>query len=511
MGTWTYNYDDMNRLVSGTAAAGVDAGLILGWTYDRYGNRWAQNATGTGNATAVQGQLTFTGNNNRIDGWSYDAAGNLLYDYIHHYTYDAENRIVTLDGQPTYIYDAEGRRVAKLGAGGTVTASYVLGLGGEQLSELNGAGQWVHSNVFAGGKLLATYAGPGDTSALGYHYHLTDWLGTQRMQTNVNGNEEERCYSYPFGDGLNCTGSDATEHHFTSKERDAESGLDYFGARYLSSNLGRFMAPDWAAAPISAPYAQFGDPQSLNLYAYVGNNPNTGIDLDGHDGIENGDGYNSGIMGMSSELGAMNGTGGPGQDWLDGKDSNSSNGGSSGGSSNSAPPTPAPSNPNPASPDPAAQQQQQSTTPEAPASPAAPPALTPAQQQQAAAAYAEKTTQTPAEAQALASVIQNRINSGQSQYVHDGSVINPHDLQGVGGTNYNAFMQGHAAGAGAQNATAAVGYVQAHGPTTNATFFIVRPGGAPPTARMLHNLGHVVPGNPPRVGDVFLFVPAQGH
>jgi RHS repeat-associated protein len=259
---------------------------------------------------------------------------------------------VTLDGQPTYIYDAEGRRVAKLGAGGTVTASYVLGLGGEQLSELNGAGQWVHSNVFAGGKLLATYAGPGDTSALGYHYHLTDWLGTQRMQANVNGNEEERCYSYPFGDGLNCTGSDATEHHFTSKERDAESGLDYFGARYLSSNLGRFMTPDWAAAPISVPYAQFGDPQSLNLYAYVGNNPNTGIDLDGHDGIENGDGYNSGIMGMSSELGAMNGTGGPGQDWLDGKDSNSSNG----GSSNSAPPPPAPSNPNPASPAPVAQQ-----------------------------------------------------------------------------------------------------------------------------------------------------------
>jgi len=352
MGTWTYNYDDMNRLVSGTAAAGVDAGLILGWTYDRYGNRWAQNATGTGNATAVQGQLTFTGNNNRIDGWSYDAAGNLLYDYIHHYTYDAENRIVTLDGQPTYIYDAEGRRVAKLGAGGTVTASYVLGLGGEQVSELNGAGQWVHSNVFAGGKLLATYAGPGDTSALGYHYHLTDWLGTQRMQTNVNGNEEERCYSYPFGDGLNCTGSDATEHHFTSKERDAESGLDYFGARYLSSNLGRFMTPDWAAAPISVPYAQFGDPQSLNLYAYVGNNPNTGIDLDGHGPLDNGDGYNFGIVGLSGY--EFHG------DYFDlqhpnqfGGSSNSSNG----GSSNSAPPPPAPSNPNPANPDPAAQQQ----------------------------------------------------------------------------------------------------------------------------------------------------------
>ena len=46
MGTWTYTYDDFNRLTSGTATAGVDDGLALGWTYDRYGNRWAQNGLG---------------------------------------------------------------------------------------------------------------------------------------------------------------------------------------------------------------------------------------------------------------------------------------------------------------------------------------------------------------------------------------------------------------------------------------------------------------------------------
>jgi RHS repeat-associated protein len=105
------------------------------------------------------------------------------------------------------------------------------------------------------------------------------------MQTNAAGNNEEVCYSYPFGDGLYCPGAaDATEHHFTSKEHDTESGLDYFYARYYSSDLARFMTPDWAAAPTAVPYAMFGDPQSLDLYAYVGNNPNTGIDLDGHVG-----------------------------------------------------------------------------------------------------------------------------------------------------------------------------------------------------------------------------------
>ncbi len=91
-----------------------------------------------------------------------------------------------------------------------------------------------------------------------------------------------------FYGGLSCTGTDATEHHFTTKERDAESGLDYFYARYYSSILARFMTPDWAAAPTAVPYATFGDPQTLNLYAYVNNNPNTGIDMDGHvDGFGN--------------------------------------------------------------------------------------------------------------------------------------------------------------------------------------------------------------------------------
>jgi RHS repeat-associated protein len=70
---------------------------------------------------------------------------------------------------------------------------------------------------------------------------------------------------------------------FTGKERDTETGLDYFGARYLSSNMGRFMTPDWADAPTPVPYANFGDPQSLNLYGYVKNNPERGIDVDGHD------------------------------------------------------------------------------------------------------------------------------------------------------------------------------------------------------------------------------------
>jgi len=73
---------------------------------------------------------------------------------------------------------------------------------------------------------------------------------------------------------------------FTGKERDSESGLDNFGARYNSSQFGRFTSPDWSAAPTGVPYADFGNPQSLNLYSYVQNNPLKGTDPSGHCDID---------------------------------------------------------------------------------------------------------------------------------------------------------------------------------------------------------------------------------
>jgi len=70
----------------------------------------------------------------------------------------------------------------------------------------------------------------------------------------------------------------------TGKERDTESGNDYFPARYYSSSMGRWLSPDWSAKEEPVPYAKLDDPQSLNLYSYMLNNPLSGFDADGHAG-----------------------------------------------------------------------------------------------------------------------------------------------------------------------------------------------------------------------------------
>ncbi len=201
-----------------------------------------------------------------------------------------------------YIYDADGQRVEK-GQVNTFSCNmatngykaehaYALGQSGEQITEVDGSGSWLHTNVYAAGKLFASY----DQNGNSLNFQLTDWLGTRRVQTNYAGVPEASFQSLLFGSrfasipATNCTPDQdcypadmtGTPLHFTGKENDTESGLDYFAARYYSSTSGRFISPDWSAKEEAVPYAKLNNPQTLNLYAYVGNNPLTSIDIDGH-------------------------------------------------------------------------------------------------------------------------------------------------------------------------------------------------------------------------------------
>jgi RHS repeat-associated protein len=73
-------------------------------------------------------------------------------------------------------------------------------------------------------------------------------------------------------------------HKFTGKERDSESGLDDFGARYYSNRFGRWLSADWSNVPVAVPYANLTNPQTLNLYSMVADDPESFADLDGHCG-----------------------------------------------------------------------------------------------------------------------------------------------------------------------------------------------------------------------------------
>jgi RHS repeat-associated protein len=104
----------------------------------------------------------------------------------------------------------------------------------------------------------------------------------------------DSCASWPTDLNLECSPAGATKFpRFTGKERDSESGLDYFGTRYYGSALGRFSSPD---EPLNDQYA--ADPQSWNLYSYVRNNPLTNVDPTGEDCVYTGNFSTTGTVGV---------------------------------------------------------------------------------------------------------------------------------------------------------------------------------------------------------------------
>jgi RHS repeat-associated protein len=102
-----------------------------------------------------------------------------------------------------------------------------------------------------------------------------DHLGSTRLLTNQS--VYDSLDYLPFGEQI--AGATGTTHKFTGKERDTESGLDNFGARFYSSGFGTFTSVDPARMSLSA----FVDPQRLNRYSYVRNNPLRNFDPDGRD------------------------------------------------------------------------------------------------------------------------------------------------------------------------------------------------------------------------------------
>jgi RHS repeat-associated protein len=139
-------------------------------------------------------------------------------------------------------------------------------------------------------------------------YYVEDLLGTSRLITQNNGTV---CYDAdfdPYGGEHAYTNTCAQNYKFEGKERDTETGNDDFGARSYSSRFGRWLSADWSSTPVPVPYANLTNPQTLNLYAMVSDDPETSADLDGHTqqasaGLQAPEGINPGTGELSGGLG----------------------------------------------------------------------------------------------------------------------------------------------------------------------------------------------------------------
>jgi RHS repeat-associated protein len=190
--------------------------------------------------------------------FTYDAAGNVTNDGAHSYTYDSENRIVSVDGGSTasYSYDHQNRRYKKT-IGSTVT--HYVWQGSKVLAEHNGStGAVLIDYVYSGGRMIAKVASGSS------QYFLSDRLST-RLVLDSGGNVSGRMAHLPFGEDFAESGTQ-DKHHFTSYERDGESGTDYSVNRQYATPIARFMQGDPYRAGCSR-----STPQSANRYSYVEN------------------------------------------------------------------------------------------------------------------------------------------------------------------------------------------------------------------------------------------------
>jgi len=282
----TYSYDGLNRLKTAQEAnAGANTGWNQWYVMDGVGNRAELAGTYNGTAYYVPGGswtpqvadptpalLSPQFPNNRWSGAQYDngspnQAGNMTGLAGSSFVYDGEDRMVSsasTGGTTAYVYDGDGRRVQKTTGGATTTFVYD-----------------------AGGNMAAEYVnGAPPAAPCGTCYLVADHLGSTRAVVDATSGKIVELHDYlPFGEeipaGMNgraaLWGSGFPNQKFTGKERDSETGLDYFGARYFSGPQGRFTSPD----PSMDGNRIVGNPQRWDRYNYVINNPLLRIDPDG--------------------------------------------------------------------------------------------------------------------------------------------------------------------------------------------------------------------------------------
>ena len=269
-----YFYDELYRLEEAFSDL---YGGTLSYTYHkdgnikkncRYGDYYYTDTKHKHAATSIKVGA------NEVATFAYDDNGNMTSSFdantgmSRNITYDYDNRPTSItynSNAVVSVYDAGGQRIKKVftqTGQPTKTTTYI----GDIYECTDGS---CTKYVFGGSQRIARINGS-DTS-----YYHSDHLGSSSVITDSQAGIEQTLDYYPFGEIKAQTGSQTNTYAFTDQEWDAETGLYYYNARYYDPKLARFISADTVVP-------DFLNPQSLNRYSYVINNPVLYVDPSGH-------------------------------------------------------------------------------------------------------------------------------------------------------------------------------------------------------------------------------------
>lgn len=270
-GSHAYGYDLVDRLTSAVNSAQPNES----YSFDGVGNRTASHLSASYSYQPFN-KLTSTA----AATYSYDNNGNLLSKTdaagTTNFTWNEENQLtqVTLSSGVTvnYKYDALGRRLQRTTSAGA-NERYVYD-GNDVLLDLNA--DWSVATTYLNAPGIDNHLRQTSTTT-GVSYFLSDHLGSTAGLTDSAGSVLEQLTYDSFG---NSAGSSRTRYGYTARERDPDTGLVYYRARWYEPQVGRFISED----PIGF------DGHQKDFYTYVANNSLNRKDPDGLDiaVIENG-------------------------------------------------------------------------------------------------------------------------------------------------------------------------------------------------------------------------------
>jgi RHS repeat-associated protein len=274
--TVSYSYDAIYRLTNETIAGVVSPSQngSIGYIYDAVGNRLSRTSTLA--AIPSQQNIAYDGND-RLTTDGYDDNGNTVSSDGKVFSYDFENRLISVTGNGiniTNIYNGDGDRVAKIVNG--VRTDYLVDTnnhtGYAQVVEEIQADNVVRQYTYGHDLISQRQQIDGNWVT---SFYGNDGHGSVRFLTDSTGTITDSYEYDAFGNIVGQIGNTPNNYLYAGEQFDPDLGLYYNRARYLNTGTGRFWTQDSFEGNSS-------DPLSLHKYLYSGNDPINKLDPSGN-------------------------------------------------------------------------------------------------------------------------------------------------------------------------------------------------------------------------------------